>query len=844
VYEKITTAIEKHTRTHRLVFWYDPDGAHRSVLDSLSVDAAIVEIDNDELAIKRRLLLDEPDRHFLVYAPYPRPADEHNWLLDLILAGFPFSTDLAETYREELGLDVSLRSFVAAHAAFFENRNDRVEPLAELIDPEGETEESLALKMISVLVGPDAEARRSPERVQWSLFGLIDEAVAGERDRWDMVRRYELDGAWRSAVGRYVADVSDDIEPGGAAIEIFRNAWDAEREATPSRYARNCWYLLGEWRGRFWTGGRYARVVEWVQEAIGVGPTLAGMTMEHLRRSSVFPLIDREIAGRLIGTSSDDHPDWQLVRAVARERLETFWVQNHLPALRAVYTLLEDIVAFEHALAGADLSGGDAATLIQRYTSSLYRVDQLYRRILAAYTEAESPGAIAELVARIEGRYVHQFLQPLVEVWDHASLSDAGMIPLQTGFFDGVVAHHLRNDEKLVVIISDALRYEAGEELSRRITALNRTQVELEPMIAAAPTVTRVGMSALLPHTSIRLTGDGVCLIDDRNVQGIDARAAYLVEAVERRFPGKRAGAFKVADILPLSTAVARERFGGLDVVYLYSDSIDATADNAKTEHLMASAAEDELNQLVTMVRKLGSQLNRTHAVITADHGFLYQRDPLVEAHKITAEKTADGVRERRFILGSGAEAVAEDGGTSYRTVTGDPGLVPCDVPIVFASGLSRIRKQGGGNRYVHGGLSLQERIVPLIRVRISRTDDVEPVSVSLMKPANAVITTPTYTVRFFQEQPVSEKRPAVFLVAWFRGVQGRSISDTAEIVFDSTDPADQNRGRAVEFHFGPDAVQSNGHNITLVLERKVGGARVVYAEESFRYQTIGERDF
>jgi hypothetical protein len=28
------------------------------------------------------------------------------------------------------------------------------------------------------------------------------------------------------------------------------------------------------------------------------------------------------------------------------------------------------------------------------------------------------------------------------------------------------------------------------------------------------------------------------------------------------------------------------------------------------------------------------------------------------------------------------------------------------------------------------------------------------------------------------------------------------------------------------------------------VLERKVGGARVAYAEESFRYQTIGERDF
>lgn len=363
-------------------------------------------------------------------------------------------------------------------------------------------------------------------------------------------------------------------------------------------------------------------------------------------------------------------------------------------------------------------------------------------------------------------------------------------------------------------------------------------------MIAAAPTVTRIGMNALLPHESLRLTDDGTCLIDDKNVQGLESRASFLSAAVSERFQGKRAGAFKIAELLPLSTAVARERFAGLDLVYLYSDTIDATADNAKTEHLTPSAVRDELDQLVRMVEKVKNQLNRTHVVITADHGFLYQRSTLVEAHKVAAEKPAAGFRERRFLMGEIFEADISDGPGMYRRVQGDPGLVVSESPVTFASGLSRIKKQGGGSRYVHGGLSLQERIIPTIRVRFSRQDDVEPVSVSVMKPTKAVITTPTYTVRFYQDQAVSEKRPAITLVVWFRGAEGRQISDSVEIRFDSTDAAGENRAFSADFHFGPDANRSNGRDISLVLEQIVGGARVAYGEESFRYQTIGERDF
>lgn len=844
MYEKIATAIEKHTQKHRLVFWYDPDAAHRTVLDQLSLDATVLEIANDELAIKHRVVLEEPQQHFLVYAPYARPADEHNWLLDLLFAGFTFSTDLAETHREELGLGTQLRSFVADHAAYFENRRERVEPLAELVEPETETEASLAAKMISVLVGLDAETRRSPDRVQWSLFALIEEAVAGSRETWDAVCRYSLDQWWRESLTRYLPDPAPDIEPGGVAIEIVRGAWSSEFETTPTRAQLACWHLWSSWRTRYTTDGRFARVIEWTEAALGVRAQLETMSLDTLRQGTVFPSVDQEIAARLIAAAESSTPDWSQIINVARERVQSYWVRDHLTSLQALFTLLIRIVEFEQTVSRVSCAAGTVSDLVNRYTSSLYRVDQLYRTVHQAYIEAERPGRLSDIIARIDGRYVHQFLQPLAESWDQTKITDTDEMRLQRSFFDRVVAPYLHNGDKVVVIVSDALRYEAGEELCRRLHALNRTQAQIEPMVATAPTVTRVGMNALLPHQTLQLTADGSCLVDGKNIQGIDGRSAFLADAVAQRMPGKTAVAYKVTDILGLSSAVAREQFAGRDLVFLYSDRIDATADNAKTEHLLPIATEDEITNLVAMVRKLGSQLNRTHVVITADHGFLYQREALVAAHKMAAEKPQDGVRERRFMVGHDPDASDGTDSDKYRRITEDPGLVVSESPIVFAAGLFRIRKQGGGSRYVHGGLSMQERLIPVIRVRITRSDDVKEVSVALMKPPHAVITTPTYTVRFYQEQPVTEKCPPVTLVGFFRGADGAVISDTVEITFDSTDPADQNRGRSVEFRFGPAAVASNGKDVTLVLQRNVGGALVAYTEETYRYQTIGERDF
>ena len=179
-----------------------------------------------------------------------------------------------------------------------------------------------------------------------------------------------------------------------------------------------------------------------------------------------------------------------------------------------------------------------------------------------------------------------------------------------------------------------------------------------------------------------------------------------------------------------------------------------------------------------------------------------------------------------------------------FHTVSHEALDVESDAPIHFADGLFRIRKQGGGSRYVHGGLSLQELIVPVISLRVGRRDDLKEVGVAVMKAAHAAITTPSYTVNFFQEEPATDKTRPVTIRAYFSAEDGTLLSDTAEITFDSDAPEPQNRSRSTEFQFSPAAVKYSGRMITLKLEKVVGGSVVPYGTETFRYQTIGERDF
>lgn len=100
-----------------------------------------------------------------------------------------------------------------------------------------------------------------------------------------------------------------------------------------------------------------------------------------------------------------------------------------------------------------------------------------------------------------------------------------------------------------------------------------------------------------------------------------------------------------------MNKAGRREMFKRKKLVYLYHDTIDAMGDKASTEMYTFDAVETALNQLYDLVKIIRDDLSGTNIYITADHGFLYQRDALEESDKIGNE-IVDAVEvKRRYVL-------------------------------------------------------------------------------------------------------------------------------------------------------------------------------------------------
>ena len=130
---RIKKALEKVFAKERIVFWYDPAQEFRGELLTLDVpEVTTVEVKNDELAIKHRVMRAEPNAKFLIYVPAPKPQPTDNWLLDLLLANYEFETDPATTYVAELGLEAELKPVVKEHLEFFKTKG-RVEALKEVL---------------------------------------------------------------------------------------------------------------------------------------------------------------------------------------------------------------------------------------------------------------------------------------------------------------------------------------------------------------------------------------------------------------------------------------------------------------------------------------------------------------------------------------------------------------------------------------------------------------------------------------------------------------------------------------------------------------------------------------
>lgn len=812
---------------YRFVFWHDEDRQFADVITALD-DPSIRVIQTDAtpaLQLKIDIEKADPADKWLFYSQRPVPAHDQDWLLDIRMRSKPFFADETSMQLEELGLHtLSLRSHLKARSQFLRAK-DRFERLKKWVLPD-DTDTDLDRKMIAILI--------RAEQPDWAslllkLFTALDQNsgvdLNAEPRGWADLSTYGLMPAFwnlmRDELGYDVPDPSlrdllfrilvSDLAKGLAGNLPMGLAHfllpDRAKAASASVF-------LSQWRTNITHFTSYDNISAEVAKQLNLGQLISGIHAEDLLNAMTFAEVEKliiiDLRDRIL-TGAGSALD--IVRNVSARRRDGHWANPKLAsnsdttrALLCCYEALEAAAHF-YALRGRYSEGFSFATAAEAadlYRKELFRFDQAYRHFHRAAEQVDVHGwnILQALRQQVETAYTDWFLPHLGIAWGKVIEGDQGLLANwklpdwtnQTNFYRDKVKSVLANPavKRVFVIISDAFRYEAAEELSRIINGRNKYKASLETMLGVLPSYTTLGMAALLPHQVLAYKEGSSALgvtVDGSATSSLEDRSAVLAKVGGM--------AIHWEELQALGKDKARERVKDFSVIYIYHDRIDLLGDKAASEQKTFEAVSDTLNELNNLIGLLIGSLNASTVLVTADHGFVYQESALDNADRSTLDIKAGNpiIAKKRYVIGRGLGYTDKAWcGNTANTA----GMAPADsLDFWVPKGATRFHFVGGA-RFVHGSAMPQEVVVPLITIKTSDSDKAKTSQVDiapLIMSPKVVNNLPRF--EFIQTEPVSAKMLPRTVVLSLRDGD-TLISSEHTITFDSSSNSMDERKKSV----------------------------------------------
>lgn len=827
---RIAAALERLFEKHRIVFWYDAKRELRADFEALDLpDVEKVIIANNEFGLKYHILREAPKQKFLLYREGPPPDDLNNWLLDVQLAHGQFRTDQVSIWLSELELGLEFTQVIRAHAEFFASAK-RKDALKRLIRPD-DTQGMIRLKMVGICAAAEP-------RVDSVLENLLAELADDRDEKIRLIDRCGLSQFLWEQMNRACGYASE--EPGlrDFAIELFKSCYAMETDG-PVQMTGDARVFLNRWKDSRRFQAAFETLSEECAGLLGIEQDLEKRDFRDLMELDDFKLIDQKIISDLVKAilfrtvAANEVANW------VRRRRQSHWYEE----FRDIYEALDFAARFLRTLDETELTMTDMADGISRYAGNWYRLDQYYRKFICHVRKSGQASLMGELNEAVENQYVNNFLLKLNDRWqtlaDSAQKWAAYPIPPQNRFFETWVSPFLKKETRICVIISDALRFEIGEELLSLIRQEDRYSAEIEPMLAMLPSFTQLGMAALLPNRELTISEDetGTVFVDGRTSRGTANRIKILKESVS-----PRATALKADELMTMNREDCRSLVRDHDLIYIYHNRIDGTGDKRDSEERVFEAAQEALTELIRLIKKLAGA-NVNNILVTADHGFIYQNRPIEESDYSAADPKGDAIlfRDRRFILGRGLKDAP-----GLRRFTPEQLGLAGEIEALIPASINRLRLRGSGSRYVHGGASLQETVIPLIRINKKRKSDVSTVDVEILRGSSTVITSGQLAVTLYQREPVTEKMQPRTLRAGIYTEDDELISDRHELTFDLASENTREREFSVRFMLTSAAEAANDQEVILRLEEKHAGTShyVEYRTQRYRMRRSFTSDF
>jgi uncharacterized protein (TIGR02687 family) len=824
--ERIAQALIKQFDRDRIIFWYDSKQELRDDFESLELDRVIkIELKNNEFAIKYRILREQPKQKFLIYHEGAQPADIDNWLLDVQLAYGQFRTDQVAMLLADLELGLEFAEVIQAHTEFFQatKRKDSLKRSLTTNDTQG----MLRLKMLAVCASSDP-------RLDAIVEQLLAEHANDQDTKIKLINRCGLDGFLWEQMQRIYGYISAETSIKDFAIQLFKYCYfqnfsnNSPLPTSHSPLSTDAIVFLKRWKDSRQFAESFEKLSHSCAEFLNIEQDLHNRDLHQLIELDYFLLIDQKILNDLVHQLTARTISLSDITATIYQRRTCHWYDR----FRDAYESINFAAQFIYTLAEANLSMDSIADGIQKYSQTWFRLDQYYRKVIY-HSRSSNSKAISDLKAQIENLYTNNYLLKLSDRWqtfiDAAPKWEAIPIPSQKNFYERWVLPFLNRDNKICVIISDAMRYEIGDEFLSLIRQEDRYEATLEPALSMLPSYTQLGMAALLPNTSLAIADNetGHVLVNGQPSNGTANRDKILKQAT-----GDRARAIAAEDLIALNRDESRELLKANDAIYIYHNRIDHTGDKLQSEGLAFEAAESTLKELIQLVKKL-TAANANNILLTADHGFIYQNQDLEQSDFLSQDVTGQTVlyRDRRFVLGKSLDRT-----DSVKFFDSNSLGLAGDIEVCIPKSINRLRLKGSGSRFVHGGATLQEITIPIIRINKKRQSDVSSVEVEILRGSSSTITSGQLAVTFYQVQPTTDKVRSRYLRAGIYTQSGDLISDSHDLNFDIASENPRERELQVRFLLTKKADEANNQEVILRLEEKLSGTTHYQEYKSIRY--------
>ena len=788
--EQFLRSLTPNTKRN-IVFWYDEEGIFAETVDSLELDnvKTIRLYDNNMFAVK--LYIEETDResNLLIYSSLPRPDNRENWLTDTIKYSQTFSTDETTLNMLNLNIDGTLRSVVARYKLFFRNAERTAKFENYALTPY--TEYRIDLGVLSALCKLPAPNLDTAVRL------LLVEMVKGESDIYDNITKFgDILTFWQMIKETYDYDHEKD----GQSLEklavwlLCSHLSHSINENMPKEWQSyvsdnpNCYVFVDNFMRDSKDWDNYNLLAVLVAEKLDVKMQAENLMIDEIAECDTFDSFDYAIINRILENITHNAAEFGYYRKIINSRKN----RRYYREFEAEYDILFHACEyFELAVKHKDLPGISAAALFDGYVKSYHKIDTAYRKFIAAFDRLDESSGFNAILEMLENSYTNWYLNGLsmkwCDFWDNDERWELAGVTSQQGFYDKYVRRFVAYNERIVVIISDGLRYESAVELNAILNREQKGESKLDVMLGVVPSYTALGMASLLPNKQLEISDKGDISIQSISTKGTENRGKIL------RLVKNEAVAVQYDDISKLSKPQMSELFAGIKLIYIYHDTIDARGDNAATENEVFEATEKAFKELSGLVRKLRNDISAINIIITADHGYIYRSSPLAERDKTPKEELAGVKSGRRYILAN--ENIEKQGTQSFSMdylAKNNSGMY-----AILPRITNCFKIKGSGSRYVHGGASLQEIVIPVISFKsdknANRSMSAKKVTLGLTNLSRKITSVITY-LSFFQNEPVDNKHLPLRATAYFADEAGNRISNENIIIADSTDGLPEKR--------------------------------------------------